>query len=75
MQNAELVGSAQEFRRLSTALGAARDRADLLPASTSDTSALLGMQARCPGLCRVCTSLHVVVMRPRVPLHCALMTR
>ena len=38
----------QEFRRLSTALGAARDRAELLPAATSDTSALLGMQARCP---------------------------
>ena len=48
--SAEPVGAAQEFRRLSTALGAARDRADLLPASTSDTSALLGMQARQPGV-------------------------
>ena len=46
MLTAQLLGTAQEFRRLGSALGAARDRADLLPSSTSDTSALLGMQAR-----------------------------
>ena len=57
MLSAHCPGLAQEFRRLGSALGAARDRADLLPASTSDTSALLGMQARPPRVLQGC-ELH-----------------